>query len=160
MSILRPIRPADHADVLALNHAFVELLAPMDEAWLERNLPVMQHAAVIQHEGAFAGFVLTLAEGADYDSDNYRWFAARHQRFAYLDRVVLHPDFRRLGLGSRVYDELEAEAALDREVFALEVNIDPPNEPSLSFHRRRGFIEVGQQPAGDHLVAMMEKPLG
>ena len=34
MPLLRPITPADHADVLALNERNVELLAPIDEARL------------------------------------------------------------------------------------------------------------------------------
>ena len=43
----------------------------------------------------------------------------------------------------RVYDEIEARARL-APVMCLEVNLDPPNEPSLAFHRRRGYVEVGR----------------
>jgi predicted GNAT superfamily acetyltransferase len=42
-------------------------------------------------------------------------------------------------------------------VMCLEVNLEPPNEPSLAFHRRRGYVEVGQQVWSDHLLTMMEK---
>jgi predicted GNAT superfamily acetyltransferase len=41
----------------------------------------------------------------------------------------------------------------------LEVNLDPPNEPSLAFHRRRGFVEVGQDTATGHRVSLMTKEL-
>ncbi len=41
----------------------------------------------------------------------------------------------------------------------LEVNLDPPNEPSLAFHRRRGYVEVGRQVATGHLVSLMVKEL-
>ncbi len=66
---------------------------------------------MIEVDGPFAGFVLTFASGAAYDGENFAWFAERYADFCYLDRVVIHEDFRRRGLGSRVYDELEAAAA-------------------------------------------------
>ena len=52
-----------------------------------------------------------------------------------------------------VYDELEGDCG--RPVFALEVNLDPPNAPSLAFHRARGYREVGQREFGGHVVSML-----
>ena len=101
----------------------------------------------------FAGFVITFAAGAAYDGAHFAWFAERYDDYCYLDRIVIHEDFQRRGLGTFVYDELEGSCG--RPVFALEVNIDPPNEPSLAFHRARGFAEVGQSDASGHLVALM-----
>ena len=157
MSVLRPITEADHTDVLALNEQHVELLAPLDEARLRVLLQVAETARVIEVEGAFAGFVLTFAAGSAYDGENFGWFTAHFDDFCYLDRVVIHEDFRRRGLATRVYDELESECG--RAVFTLEVNLDPPNEPSLAFHRGRGYVAVGQRISGGHLVSMMAKSL-
>lgn len=157
MSVLRPITPADHLAVLAWNEANVELLAPLDEDRLVTLLGWSSRGAIISHEGRDVGFVLTFGSGSPYDSENYRWFAGRHDDFAYLDRIVIEEGVRRSGLGTRVYDELEAHAAAP--VFCLEVNVDPPNEPSLAFHRNRGYIEVGRQELGYHAVALFEKPL-
>jgi len=154
---LRPITPADHADVLALNERNVELLAPMDEARLIALLDVAGSAEVIDVDGGFAGFVMTFAAGSAYDGENFAWFTERYEDFCYLDRVVIHADFRRRGLGSRVYDELESSCG--KPVFALEVNLDPPNEASLAFHRARGFVEVGQRDSNRHLVSLMVKHL-
>jgi predicted GNAT superfamily acetyltransferase len=160
-TVLRSLVPADHAEVLALNERNVELLAPLDEPRLDQLIGWADTAAAIDVGGAFAGFVLTFASGSAYDGDNFAWFAERHPDFAYLDRVVIHEDFRRRGLGTLVYDELESTCG--KPLFALEVNIDPPNEPSLAFHRARGFTEVGRQvlphPSGPHTVTMMTKPL-
>ena len=69
-----------------------------------------------------------------------------------LQSQLLHDD-----LGTFVYDEVEGSCG--RPVLALEVNIDPPNEPSLAFHRARGFTEVGQSDASGHLVSLMVKQL-
>jgi len=154
---LRPITPADHAEVLALNERNVELLAALDHARLEELVAEADSAAVIDVGGTFAGFVITFSAGASYDGENFAWFSDRYGDFCYLDRVVIHEDFRRRGLGSQVYDELESTCG--RPLFALEVNIDPPNEGSLAFHRARGFVEVGQRVSGGHLVSLFLKPL-
>ncbi len=154
---LRPITPADHEDVLALNETNVELLAPMDAARLDYLLGLSDRADVIDVDGAFAGFVITFASGSAYDGENFGWFTERFDNFCYLDRVVIHEDFRRRGLASQVYDELEMSCG--RPLFALEVNLDPPNDASLAFHQARRFVEVGQRVSGGHLVSLFLKTL-
>ena len=109
--------------------------------------------------GRFAGFVLTFMSGADYDGENFAWFGERYDDFCYLDRVVVHEDFRRQGLGTHLYDVLEEHAARTTPWFTLEVNLDPPNLPSLAFHRSRGFEEVGRRGSPGHVVTMMAKSL-
>ena len=156
-ALLRPITPADHADVLALNERHVELTAPLAEPRLVEMVAAADQACVVDVDGAFAGFVLTFATGAAYDGENFGWFSQRYADLAYLDRVVVHEDYRRQGLASRVYDELEGTCG--RPVLTLEVNLDPPNEPSLAFHRARGFTEVGQRESGGHVVSLMAKQL-
>lgn len=154
---LRPITPTDHEAVLGLNERNVELLAPLDEARLTQLVAMADSASVIDVDGAFAGNVVTFRSGSAYDGENFGWFSQRYADFCYLDRVVIHEDFRRRGLGSQVYDELEA--ACGNPVFALEVNLDPPNAASLAFHRARGFVEVGQRDSNGHLVSLMVKRL-
>ena len=155
--ILRPITAADHAAVLALNEQNVELLAPLDAERLVQLESWADTAAVIDVDGSFAGFVLTFAAGAAYDGENFGWFSDRFGDFCYLDRIVIHDDFRRRGLGTQVYDELESSCG--RPLFALEVNLDPPNVGSLAFHRARDFAEVGQRVSGGHLVSLFLKTL-
>jgi uncharacterized protein len=163
-SLLRPIAPADHAKVLAWNHDHVELLSELDEDRLTTLLGWADLGCVIGEGGHDLGFVLTFADGTAYDSANYRWFTAHAaasgwDHFYYLDRVVVDPSVRRTGLGSRVYDEIEDRARQLAPVMCLEVNLDPPNEPSLEFHRRRGYREVGQDTATGHLVGLLVKEL-
>lgn len=164
MTLLRPITPADHAQVLAWNHAHVELLAPLDEDRLAALLGWADLGCVIHHDGRDVGFVLTFASGSAYDGENFRWFAehleaAAGRGFYYLDRVVVDPAVRRAGIGTRVYDEIEERARSLAPVMCLEVNLDPPNEPSLEFHRRRGYREIGQEGEPGHVVAMMAREL-
>jgi predicted GNAT superfamily acetyltransferase len=158
-TLLRPITPADHPQVLAWNHEHVELLSQMDEDRLRVLLGWTDLGSVIVDDGRDVGFVLTFPSGTAYDSENYRWFSARYDAFYYLDRVVVDPSVRRTGIGSRLYDEIEQRARALAPVMCLEVNLEPPNEPSLEFHRRRGFVEVGQDAATGHVVSLMAKPL-
>ena len=165
--LLRPLLPTDAQaldDVLALNERHVELTSPLSRERLVQLVGWADRACVVDVDGSFAGFVLTFAGGSAYDGENFGWFEQwgrdrhpDHPDLAYLDRVVVHEDFRRRGLASRVYDELESTCG--RPVMTLEVNLDPPNEPSLAFHRGRGYAEVGQRDSGGHLVSLMAKPL-
>ena len=157
---LRSLRPTDVADVLMLNERNVVNLAPMDEARLHHYRGTADRFDVLDVDGAFAGFVITFAPGAAYDSENYRWFSQRHgtSGFYYLDRIVLHEGFRRQGLGGFVYDEIEKVATPYGRV-SLEVNLVPRNEASLVFHDGRGYREVGRLGDDEHLVSLMEKQL-
>lgn len=154
---LRPVGESDVADVLDLNEAEVEMLAPMDEARLHQLRELADRFDVVEVDGEFAGFVITFGPGSAYDSENYRWFQERHgERFYYLDRFVLTAAHRRRGLGGRVYDEVERAAAAYGRM-TLEVNLVPRNDASLAFHARRGYAEVGQLGDEDHRVTLMEK---
>jgi predicted GNAT superfamily acetyltransferase len=155
---LRPLRDTDVADVLTLNEANVEKLATMDEARLHELRDIADRFDVLDVDGDFGGFVITFAQGAPYDSENYRWFSSRHRTFYYLDRIALHEKFRRRGLGTFVYDEIE-RVATPYGRLALEVNLVPRNDPSLAFHDGRGYVEVGRLGDEAHLVSMMEKTL-
>ncbi len=157
-SSLRPITPADHDAVVALNERFVHLTAPMDQPRLAELVAASDRADVIDVDGHFAGFVITFAAGAAYDGMHFAWFAERYDDYCYLDRIVIDEPFQRRGLGTFVYDAVENGCA--RPLLALEVNIDPPNEPSLAFHRARGFVEVGVEGTDDHRVVLMTKELG
>jgi predicted GNAT superfamily acetyltransferase len=152
------MRATDIADVLRLNESNVAMLAPMDEAKLAYVRGLADRFDVLDVDGAFAGFVVTMGQGAEYDSPYYTWFAERFERFYYLDRIVLDPGFRRRGYGTFVYDEME-RAATPYGRLCLEVNLEPRNDASLAFHARRGFAEIGQLGDEAHLVSLMEKRL-
>jgi hypothetical protein len=62
-------------------------------------------------------------------------------------------------VASTVYDQLE-QVAQRYGRMVLEVNADPPNEPSLRFHRRRGYAEVGRLGPPGHVVALLSRELG
>ncbi len=156
---LRPISQADVPAVLGLNHLHVELLSPLDAQRLMWLVGVSDHADVVEVDEGVVGFVVTMAPGSDYDSDNYRWFASRYgESFYYLDRIVIAEEMRRRGLAAFVYDAME-EIAHGFGRMTLEVNVDPPNLGSLAFHERRGYHEVGRRGEPGHVVGLMAKEL-
>ena len=156
---LRPITEADVPPVLALNHRFVDLLSPLDAERLLWLVGLADHADVVEVDDRVVGFVLTMAPGRDYDSDNYRWHATRYSdAFYYLDRIVIAEDMSRRGLAGFVYDAME-EVARGYGRMTLEVNVDPPNLGSLAFHERRGYVEVGRLGEPGHVVGLMAKEL-
>jgi predicted GNAT superfamily acetyltransferase len=155
---LRPIEPRDHAFVLDLNRIHEHLTAPLSQDRLLELLGWADRADVIEADGTPAGFVFTFASGtSSYDSANYLEFGRLFTEFTYLDRIVIDSAFQRRGLGSAVYDDLETTA---RSRMVLEVNIDPPNEPSLAFHEARGYRRLAEFGPPDHRVLQMSKELG
>ena len=118
---------------------------------------------VVDLEGAVAAFMIVFREGASYDSPNYRYFAAREDRFLYVDRIVVAAAHQGEGWGSALYREL-FQHARERGVprVTCEVDIVPPNEGSHRFHARYGFREIGRQWVADghKQVSLQEAPVG
>ena len=112
----------------------------------------------VLEDDRIVGFCLVLPPGASYDSPNYRYFAARYQDFAYLDRVAFRASHQGRGLGSTLYRELVCR--LDRPLLTLEVIVVTPNEGSMRFHLRSGFVELEQRETRPgKLVSLMIKQL-
>jgi predicted GNAT superfamily acetyltransferase len=157
---LRPLVPDDLDEVLALNRASEPHVGPVDRDRLESIVSECTLALVADDAGALAGFVLVLGPGAAYDSPNYRWFAARHASFRYVDRVAIAPAHHRSGLGRRLYRHVfDHAAAAGAPLVAAEVNLEPPNPVSQRFHAALGFVEVGRQETygGAVVVQLLER---
>ncbi|WP_320669678.1 GNAT family N-acetyltransferase [Patulibacter defluvii] len=161
---VRPMTAADHPTVLALNADSVAVLSPLDGdrlAWIaglaSAPLVVVDGPA---DDAPVVAFALALPDGSAYDSDHYRWFAQRYDRFLYLDRIAVAADARRRGVGTLLYDEAE-RIARPRGRMLCEVDSDPPNPVSLAFHRDRGYVELERRVgASGKGVAMLAKELG
>ena len=161
--VIRPIEHVDLVRILEINQANVPEVGSVDADRMAFLLGESPIALAVELEGTIVGFCLVMTSGSVYDSVNYRWFTERFDDFMYLDRVAFDADAQGRGLGTLLYaevDRLMAEADTASNL-ALEVNIEPPNEPSLAFHARRGFVEVGQQdtPYGIR-VSMQMRPVG
>jgi predicted GNAT superfamily acetyltransferase len=156
---LRELSRADWPAVLELNRDSVQELSELDEQRLEWLVSLAHTALAVDSDSELAGFALAIAPGTSYDSENYRWFGARFERFLYLDRITVSAHLRRQGIATRLYDAMEA-AARSFERMVCEVNVQPPNPASLAFHGARGYVELDRLAHGEHkLVALLAKEL-
>lgn len=60
------------------------------------------------------------------------------RRYAFVDFVYVHPNFRRLGVGSRLYDELGRRCKKEG-INEIILDVLEINENSKEFHRKAGF---------------------
>ncbi len=157
---------ADLDRVLEINEANVPAVGPATGEHLGHLVAESSIALVSTIDGSvdgtIAGFCIVFGPGADYDSVNYLWFMEHHPSSMYLDRVAFDERFVGRKLGSEMYAEVERLIRRDHPEAAglsLEVNVDPPNEASLAFHRALGFTEVGRQMSKGIEVSLMHRGL-
>ncbi len=157
--VLRDSTEDDFAALLKLNLESERYLSPLSSARLQALHAQAWYRRVVCLDGAVQGFLLAFREGADYDSPNYQWFAARYTEFLYIDRIVIDAATRGRRLGEWLYEDLFSRArAQGLARIACEFDTDPPNEASRRFHQRFGFREVGSQrvAGGKKAVSLQE----
>jgi predicted GNAT superfamily acetyltransferase len=158
---LRALGEADLDRVVELNNASTPAVPHSTREDIARLVELATLALVVIEDSRpeyAVGFVLAMAPGVDYDSENYTWFADRGVAGMYVDRVVLGEGFRGQGLGPRLYGAVfDAARQAGLGEVQCEVNVDPPNPGSLAFHSRNGFGEVGRQATkgGSVVVALL-----
>lgn len=146
--VLRVAQPGDVPWLADLNDAAVPAVNALGADGIAAHLPRCDVALVADdpRTGDPLGFLLALAPGSGYASENYRWFATHRPGSLYVDRVVVAPHAHGRGVGRALYAAVDDAAGRSglAEV-TCEVNLDPPNPASLAFHRRLGFTQLGEQ---------------
>ncbi len=147
--------------ILSLNNANTPHVNALARERLEELIAMSDvDLAAIDDHGAVQGFALVFRPGRNYDSLNYRWFESRFEQFVYLDRIVVLPNARRMGVGRSLYGAVFQAAKTARaERVCCEVNLEPPNPGSILFHEQLGFQGIGEQSTeeGQKRVLLMEK---
>lgn len=155
------IQPDDIAAIHLLNEAAVPHVNSVNIAQMEWFASHAPYFRVVRDDAELAGFMIGLRPGLSYDSPNYAWFSENYDDFGYIDRVVVAPEARRLGVARRLYDDFAGQLTGRVDVLTCEVNLRPANDASMHFHIDYGFVQVGSQETdgGDKEVALMEKRL-
>jgi hypothetical protein len=132
----------DLSPLLALNNRFAALASPLDAEGLHA-LVTMAFAVLAAPDRA--AFLIALDQDAPYRNANFAWFAARHPRFIYVDRIMVDEGAQGTGIAALLYDELFTRARREgHDLVACEVNAVPRNLRSERFHARMGFVEAGE----------------
>jgi len=159
-AILRDITTEDLDWLLALNNASLPHVNELERANLVAILAHSAYARCVVQDGRPAGALIALWPGTAYASSNYRWFNQHHADFLYIDRVMIDQTTRQGGFGRRLYADIERFArANNAHALACEVNSEPPNPISISFHQTLGFKAVGELANDDRtkcVVLMMK----
>jgi predicted GNAT superfamily acetyltransferase len=144
--VIRDAGPDDFEIICALNLAEIQYTSAMELPRLAELHALSCHHKVVVVNGRVSAFLLAMLSGAPYVNVNFEWFAGRHARFIYVDRVVVSAAARGLGLGSLLYEDIFRHARANAiPLVACEYYIVPPNEPSRRFHEKFGFSEQGTQ---------------
>ncbi len=155
------LRAADIPEVLALNDAADPHVPATPEDRFRRLLALARLAVTARRGDELLGFLIAVDADSDHDSVNYGWFRERYgtgrDAFVYVDRIVVAPAARGLGVGRKLYAAVEA---LEPPRIFCEVNEIPPNPVSLAFHKAIGFTELAKVDSSpEKRVVMLEKPL-
>jgi uncharacterized protein len=133
---------AEDADrILDLNNEHAVETSLLDLPAAERLRAMCFYAKGVRP--GMRGFLLALDQNAAYDNQNFHWFRRRFERFVYIDRIIIAKDARGHGSARLMYEDLFVAAKTAGHVRVVcEVNIDPPNESSLAFHRSMEFLAL------------------
>ncbi len=104
---------------------------------------------IIHKTLTLGGFLIGLTPGVEYYSPNYQWFMKKYDNFVYIDRIVIAPEYQGLGYGTHFYEDLKLFSLGQASRLSCEVNLRPRNIPSLRFHEKYGFKQVGTQKTED-----------
>ena len=130
-------------------------LASLNE--LEKLINMSANNYLVILDNSLIGFIVCLREGSKYKSKNYRYFCERLDKFLYIDRIAITRNFRRQGIGKAIYNQIQRIAFLNKIPLCCEIKTTPINMPSLLFHKKLGFKEVGQNAFDDNSVAYFIK---
>jgi uncharacterized protein len=159
---LRPLTLGDAPALVTLNDAAHPAVPITTADEMSRLVGLAALAVGLERSDELVGFVLAIASGSPYDSENFRWFEGRGSDHLYVDRIVIAESQRSAGLGPVLYQSVFDEARRHglAEV-TCEVNLDPPNPRSLAFHTRLGFRQVGTlaTKGGSVTVALLARSL-
>jgi predicted GNAT superfamily acetyltransferase len=143
------LRACAASTVLCLNETCKVETSVLDLASYDRLVAAAGYAVAVGP--APDAFLIAFHDASVHDNENLAWFRERHERFYYVDRVVVAAAQRGRGLARLLYADLMKRARAEgRSLIGCEINVQPPNPASDALHASLGFAEIGrrEQQAG------------
>lgn len=160
--VIRDIGKEDLEDILRVNQRNVPKVGTVTIQELKSIVQMSCFKRLVEDEKGIFGFILCLFPGQRYESPNYQWFSKNCEDFIYIDRIAIDERYQGNGIGSMLYAELlRFGENSSSECLCCEVNIKPPNEDSLGFHKKQEFKKLGEldTESGKKVVALFMKRL-
>ena len=140
-----------------INQAYQLLLSPMEKGEFEALVESAWYARQC-FDGA--AFLIAFDQDATYGGENFAWFKKRYDRFAYVDRIAVAEDLQGKGIARVFYDDvINLARGNGAQFLCAEVNIEPPNPASHSFHKSFGFAPLDTAMMGAKTIQYYAKPL-
>ncbi len=122
---LRHVHPLDYDRVLGV----------IDDWWSGRLMSQKLSHVFFSH---FAPTSFVLETNGELVGFLLGFLSQTHPQEAYVHFVGVHPGYRRLGLGRRLYERFFAAARMHDRLWVRSIT-SPLNETSIAFHRSLGF---------------------
>ena len=153
----KPYSAEDLEAIRGINQANIPEVSHIESIDRLKQLINWSSHTIVVRDSEIAGFIILMREDQDYESPNYDFFNNKNEPFLYVDRIAIHENHQRKGLGKLIYSKV-IELGKELEVnITCEVNTIPRNEPSLAFHAGFGFEAVGTKAYEDHSVVYLTK---
>ncbi len=131
------------------------MIEPLTRDELDKILNTAAYVRVADIDGDIVAVVIGYHSSDEFDSGPARWFRERHDDFFLIDRIIVSQQRRLMGLGRALYQDLaEFSQRQSCELMACNVSVRPRNEDALAFHKKQGFLAVGED-AGEGTVSIM-----
>ena len=142
---INTVEKSDLDYIILSNEKSLPAVTSIDKDGLTYFLEFSSYFKIIRDNDRPMGFLIGLMPGRDYSSENYIWVNERYDSFIYVDRVIIDKRYRHQGVGFYFYNHLAETYFGKVDSIICEVNISPYNKPSINFHKKYGFKEIGQK---------------
>tara|TARA_B110000014_G_scaffold257526_1_gene242236 strand:- start:797 stop:1282 length:486 start_codon:yes stop_codon:yes gene_type:complete len=147
--MIRELTSQDIESVLAINNNAVPTVNSLNISDLLDITGMSQKTWVVEDGESIGGVLIVIGSGESYKSTNYIWLKSQFTNFCYVDRIIIDPSNKRKGYGRLLYSALEDHAiSIGVNLLLCEVNIEPKNFQSLSFHESLGWVPFQDREHG------------
>jgi len=139
---LRHVHPADYDRVLAV----------IDSWWGGRPMGARLSHVFFSH---FAPTSLVLETDTELVGFLLGFLSQTNPEEAYVHFIGIHPGYRRLGLGRRLYERLFVAAQMHGRCWMRSITT-PSNQQSIAFHRSLGFATLHGDVVADGVPVWLD----
>ena len=153
-----PFNNKDILSIYSINQANTPEVGSLESTEKLRDLLNMSSLVLVaKTNNEIIGFVVCLEAGVAYASLNYKFISKKAKKFIYIDRIAIKNQYTRSGVGKSLYEVIFNYSEKFELPVYCEVNTKPKNQPSLDFHKKIGFLKIGDKNFKDHSVAYFSK---